>query len=63
MFYLIKLVPKILDVRNGIGTIKNVLNAPLDGFSMPTESVFQLTTDAPHLMLKESALLVTKVTT
>ena len=63
MFYLIKLDPKISDAKNGTGTIKNVLNAQPDGSSMPMEFAFQLTTVAPHLMLREHVLLVTKDTT
>ena len=63
VFYLIKLVLKISDARNGIGTIKNVSNVQPDGFSVPMELVFQLTTDVLHLMLREHVLLVTKDTT
>ena len=63
MLYLIKLAPKILDARNGIGTIKNVSNVQPDGFSVPMELVFQLTTDVLHLMLKVFALPATKDTT
>ena len=63
MHYLIKLDPKILDARNGIGTIKNVSNVQPDGFSVPMELVFQLTTGVLHLVLREHVLHVTKVTT
>ena len=63
VFYLIKLVLKISDAKNGIGTIKNVSNVQPDGFSMPMELVFQLTTDVLHLMPMVFALLVTKDTT
>ena len=63
MFYLIKLVLKISDARNGTGTIKNVSNVQSDGSSMPMEFVFQLITDVLHLMQKEHVLPVTKVTT
>ena len=63
MFYLIKLVLKISDARNGTGIIKNVLNVQPDGSSMPMELVFQLTTDVLHLMLREHVLLVIKDTT
>jgi hypothetical protein len=43
----------ILDVKHGIGPIKNVLPVQTTGFSILKEPVFQLLTYVPHTMLQE----------
>ena len=58
---LIKQDLKILDVKFGIGTIKNVLNAQQDGF-LPMEFVHQLIIYVKHGKLMENAKLAIKAT-
>ena len=61
-FWLIKKAQATSDARDGIGTTKNVLNAPPDGLSIPTESANQSVMPAQHGEPTENALPATKDT-
>ena len=62
MYYLLRLAPKTLAAKDGIGTIKNVFNAQQDGhLLMVCALLFQMS--APLSTPTASALLATKATT